>query len=152
MPRQTLDDVDARHQSLQAQLELAKAQFMQAQARLDELKIKLSSTEIRSPVNGFVGKRMLDPGAYVSSNTTVVSMVQIDRVRLVANVVEKDLRRVLVGSAAASKSTRSRARSSTAAWPASRRCSIRRRGPRRWRSRSRTATSASSPACTRGCG
>jgi RND family efflux transporter MFP subunit len=37
----------------------------------------------------------------VTSNTTVVSMVEIGRVRLVANVVEKDLRRVLVGSAAA---------------------------------------------------
>ncbi len=101
LPRQTLDDADARQQASQAQLELARAQFMQAQARLDELKITLSSTEIRSPVNGFVGKRMLDPGAYVTSNTTVVSMVEIGRVRLVANVVEKDLRRVLVGSAAA---------------------------------------------------
>jgi RND family efflux transporter MFP subunit len=100
LPRQTMDDADARHQSSQAQLELAKAQFNQAQSRLDELKITLSATEIRSPVNGFVGKRMLDPGAFVSSNTTVVSMVQIDRVRLVANVVEKDLRRVRVGSTA----------------------------------------------------
>jgi membrane fusion protein, multidrug efflux system len=100
LPRQTMDDADARHQASQAQVELAKAQFMQAKARLDELKITLSSTEIRSPVNGFVGKRMLDPGASVSSNTTVVLMVQIDRVRLVANVVEKDLRRVRVGSAA----------------------------------------------------
>jgi RND family efflux transporter MFP subunit len=100
LPRQTMDDADARHQSAQAQLELAKAQFNQAQSRMDELKITLSATEIRSPVNGFVGKRLLDPGAFVSSNTTVVSMVQIDRVRLVANVVEKDLRRVRVGSAA----------------------------------------------------
>jgi len=100
LPRQTLDDADARQQSSQAQLDLAKAQFTQAQARLDELKITLGATEIRSPVNGFVGKRMLDPGAFVSSNTTVVSMVQIDRVRLVANVVEKDLRRVKVGSSA----------------------------------------------------
>jgi HlyD family secretion protein len=100
LPRQTLDDADARHQSSAAQLDLARAQFAQAQARLDELKITLSSTEIRSPVNGFVGKRLLDPGAFVSPNTPVVSVVEIDRVRLVANVVEKDLRRVRVGSQA----------------------------------------------------
>ena len=100
LPRQTLDDADARHQSAQAQLDLARAQFAQAQARLDELKITLSATEIRSPVNGFVGKRLLDPGAFVSSNTPVVSVVEIDRVRLVVNVVEKDLRRVRVGAAA----------------------------------------------------
>jgi RND family efflux transporter MFP subunit len=100
LPRQTLDDADARHQSAQAQLDLAKAQFAQAQARLDELKITLSSTEIRSPVDGFVGKRLLDPGAFVSPNTAVVSVVEIDRVRLVANVVEKDLRRIQVGAVA----------------------------------------------------
>jgi RND family efflux transporter MFP subunit len=100
LPRQTLDDADARHQSAQAQLDLARAQFTQAQARLDELKITLSATEIRSPVNGFVGKRLLDPGAFVSSNTPVVSVVEIDRVRLVAAVVEKDLRRIRVGSGA----------------------------------------------------
>ena len=32
LPRQTLDDADARHQSSQAQLELSRAQFNQAQA------------------------------------------------------------------------------------------------------------------------
>jgi membrane fusion protein, multidrug efflux system len=100
LPRQTLDDADARHQSAQAQLDLAKAQFNQAQARLDELKITLSATEIRSPVDGFVGKRLLDPGAFVSSNTALVSVVEIDRVRLVANVVEKDLRRIQIGATA----------------------------------------------------
>jgi RND family efflux transporter MFP subunit len=100
LPRQTLDDADARHQSAQAQLDLARAQFAQAQARLDELKITLSATDIRSPVDGFVGKRLLDPGALVSPNTPVVSVVEIDRVRLVAAVVEKDLRRIQVGAGA----------------------------------------------------
>jgi len=100
LPRQTLDDADARHQSAQAQLDLSRAQFTQAQARLDELKITLASTDIKSPVDGFVGKRLLDPGAFVSPNTAVVAVVAIDRVRLVANIVEKDLRRVRVGSTA----------------------------------------------------
>ena len=100
LPRQTLDDADARHQSSQAQLDLSRAQFNQAQARLDELKITLSATEIRSPVNGFVGKRLLDPGAFVSSNTRSCRSSRSTSVRLVANVVEKDLRRVRVGSGA----------------------------------------------------
>jgi RND family efflux transporter MFP subunit len=100
LPRQTLDDADARQQSAEAQLDLAKAQFDQARARLDELKITLSNAEIRSPVNGFVGRRLLDPGAFVSSNTAVVSVVDIEFVRLVANLVEKDLQRVRVGTAA----------------------------------------------------
>ena len=98
LPRQTFDDTDARHQAALAQLDLAKAQFEQSKARLDELKINLSNTVIASPVDGFVGKRFLDPGASVSPNVPVASLVDIRTVRLVANLVEKDVRRVSVGT------------------------------------------------------
>jgi RND family efflux transporter MFP subunit len=100
LPRQTLDDADARHQSAQAQLDLAKAQFNQAQARLDELKITLTNTQIVSPVDGFIGKRYLDPGAFASTNAPVASVVDIRIVRMVANLGERDMRRVPVGTAA----------------------------------------------------
>ena len=99
LPRQTLDDNDARYQAAAAQLDLARAQFTQASSRLDELRITLDNTTIVSPVDGFVGKRLLDPGAFVSSNSPVVSVVDIRQVRLVVNLVEKDLRRVAVGAA-----------------------------------------------------
>ena len=100
LPRQSLDDVEARHQASQAQLELARAQFTQSQARLDELRINLGNTLIVSPVDGFVAKRMTDPGAFASPNSPIVDVVDIARVRLVANVVEKDLRRVQSGESA----------------------------------------------------
>jgi RND family efflux transporter MFP subunit len=97
LPRQTLDDADARYQAAQAQLDLTRAQFAQAQARLDELRITLANTNVVSPVDGFVGKRYLDVGAFASANTPVASVVDIRTVRLVANLVEKDLRRVSAG-------------------------------------------------------
>jgi RND family efflux transporter MFP subunit len=100
IPRQTLDDSESRYQAANAQLDLARAQFEQAKARLEELRITLSNTRVVSPVDGFVGKRNLDPGAYVTSNSSVLSVVDIHVVRLVVNLVEKDLRRVDVGSAA----------------------------------------------------
>lgn len=100
MPRQTLDDAEARYQAAQAQLDLARAQFQQAKARLDELRITLANTEIVSPVTGFVGKRFLDPGAFASQNSPVVSVVDISSVRLVANLVEKDVKRVAPGTPA----------------------------------------------------
>jgi RND family efflux transporter MFP subunit len=96
--RQLLDDVEAAYQSAQAQLDLSRAQFEQARARLDELKITLAYARILSPVNGFIGKRYLDPGAFLSSSTPIVSVVEIDVVRLVANLVERDLQRVQVGA------------------------------------------------------
>jgi RND family efflux transporter MFP subunit len=100
LPQQTFDDVDARHQAAVAQLDLARAQFEQAKARLDELKITFSNTRIVSPVDGFVGKRFLDPGGFASTNAPVASVVDIRVVRMVANLVERDMRRVPVGTAA----------------------------------------------------
>ncbi|MGC4082664.1 MAG: efflux RND transporter periplasmic adaptor subunit [Vicinamibacterales bacterium] len=98
IPRQTFDDTDAKYQAALAALDLARAQYAQAQARLDELSINLTNTVITSPVSGFVGRRSLDAGGWVTPNTTTfISVVDITTVRLVANVVEKDLRRINSG-------------------------------------------------------
>jgi RND family efflux transporter MFP subunit len=100
LPQQTFDDVDARQQAAVAQLQLAEAQFEAAKARLEELKIALTNTQIVAPVDGFIGKRYLDPGAFASTNAPVASVVDIRTVRMVANLVERDMRRVPVGTAA----------------------------------------------------
>jgi RND family efflux transporter MFP subunit len=95
--KQTLEDAEARFNASAAQVDVAKAQVMQTQARLDELKITLSNTIILSPSDGFIGKRTLDPGAFAGANTPVVSVVDLRSVRLIANLVEKDFRRVTPG-------------------------------------------------------
>ena len=100
LPRQTLDDAEAQHQAAAAQLDLARAQFQQAQARLEELRITLSNTSVPSPVDGFVARRNLDPGAFASQNAPIASVVDISTLRLVANLVEKDVKRVQVGTPA----------------------------------------------------
>ena len=97
LPKQTLDDTEARYQSAIAQLDLARAQSSQTNARLDELHITLDNTTIVSPVNGFVARRAADPGAFVGQNAPIADVVDISRVRLVANIVEKDLRQIGVG-------------------------------------------------------
>ncbi len=101
LPQQTYDDTEARHQASLAQLDLARAQFEQAKARLDELRITLANTRITSPVDGFVGKRFVDPGAFVGPNSPIASVVDIRTVRMVANLVERDAKRVGAGTNAA---------------------------------------------------
>src|SRR5688572_4961311 len=97
LPKQTLDDTEARYQAAVAQLDLARAQNNQSAARLDELKINLANTVVVSPVNGFVARRGVDPGAFVGGNAPIVDVVDISRVRLVANIVEKDLKQIQAG-------------------------------------------------------
>jgi len=100
VPKQTLDDAEAREQAATAQLDLARSQFDQARARLEELRITAANTLVTSPVDGFVGKRSLDPGAWVTPNSSFISVVDIHVVRLVVNIIEKDLRRITVGALA----------------------------------------------------
>lgn len=100
LPQSTLDDADARQQAANAQLDLARAQFEQAKARLEELRINLTNTVISSAVDGFVAKRNLDSGAYVTPNSSFISVVDIRLVKLVVNVIESDLRRIAPGATA----------------------------------------------------
>lgn len=99
LPKQTLDDNDARYESAIAALDLARAQNAQSKARLEELRITLANMTITSPVTGFVSQRLVDPGAFVSQNAPVAEVVDITSVRLVANVVERDLKELKTGDA-----------------------------------------------------
>ena len=148
LSRQELDDAEAQFQASTAQLDLARAQFDEASARLEELRINLENTVMLSPVNGFVGRRYLDPGAFVTQASAVVSIVDIRLVRLVANLVERDLRLRRGGRHGPDRGGRlSRRVVRPVRSPASRRCSTRPPGRPRSRSRSPTPTSVSSPAC-----
>jgi RND family efflux transporter MFP subunit len=100
LAKQALDDAESRYLAAQAQLDLSKAQMTQTDARLEELRINLQNTSVTSPVDGFVGKRNVDAGAMVSQNSPIASVVDISRLRMVANIIEKDLRMVSVGDSA----------------------------------------------------
>jgi RND family efflux transporter MFP subunit len=100
LAKQALDDAESRYLAALAQVDLSKAQKGQTDARLEELRINLQNTSVLSPVDGFVGKRSVDPGAMVNTNTAIGSVVDISRVRLIVNVVEKDLRMVNAGDPA----------------------------------------------------
>jgi RND family efflux transporter MFP subunit len=95
--KQVLEDAEARHNATVAQVSVARAQVQQTTARLDELKITLSNTNILSPVDGFVSRRLLDPGGFAGANTVMLTVVDIGTVRLVTNLVEKGFKRVVPG-------------------------------------------------------
>lgn len=98
--QQALEDAEARYSAALSQVQVAQAQLVSTQARLDELSVSLADTNVLSPVDGFVGRRNLDPGAFAGANTVILSVVDIGTVRMVANLVEKDFRRVAAGAPA----------------------------------------------------
>jgi RND family efflux transporter MFP subunit len=95
--KQNLEDAEARVNLTVSQVTSAKAQVAQTLAQLEERRITLSNTNVVSPVDGFVGRRLLDPGAFAGANTVILSVVDIATVRMVANLVERDFKRVQPG-------------------------------------------------------
>jgi len=94
---QELEDLESRLLVAEAQVELAKAQVQQAEASLRELGIQQEQTRIYSPLDGFVGTRHLDPGALVSPSVSILTVLNLNRVKTVVPVVEGAIQRVRVG-------------------------------------------------------
>lgn len=66
--QELLDTAQATYQRAIAALDRAKAQVTQAEAQLDADITSLSKTEIRSPINGIVLKRQIEPGQTVAAS------------------------------------------------------------------------------------
>jgi membrane fusion protein (multidrug efflux system) len=85
--RQTLDNA-------QAAMKVAKANFDAARTRLDYAKIT-------APFSGMVTRRFLDAGANVTANTTTLfTLMDIGAMKIVVNVLERDIPSVKPGKRA----------------------------------------------------
>lgn len=69
----------------------AQALLTSAHAMLDRAKLNLSYTEIRSPINGRIGRNSISPGNLVSPNSgTLATIVLIDPLYVIFTVSEVD--------------------------------------------------------------
>jgi RND family efflux transporter MFP subunit len=90
-------------QSLVAKQDLdnAEAAMKVAQANYDNARTKLSYARITAPFRGYITKRYLDPGALVTTdNSTLFSLMDIDSVKVIVNVLEKDIPVIKLGKKA----------------------------------------------------
>jgi membrane fusion protein, multidrug efflux system len=73
----------------------AEATMKVAAANYDVAKTRLSYTRITAPFSGYITKRYLDAGALVSpGNSTLFTLMDLDSVKVIVNVLEKDLPRL----------------------------------------------------------
>jgi RND family efflux transporter MFP subunit len=97
---QQLEQAQTGVEVSEAQANLAKAQVVQAEAQLEELRIRLGQTDILSPLTGAVAQRYVHPGALVSVSTPIVLVLDLARLVTVINVPERDIDKVQVGNPA----------------------------------------------------
>jgi membrane fusion protein, multidrug efflux system len=69
--------------------ETAYQQWMIARAEKKMILANIAKTEIRAPFTGRTGLRQISPGAYLSTNSVVVTLAQSDPVRIDFDIPEK---------------------------------------------------------------
>jgi len=90
----------AKRLTLQASLAQAQASVASAKAALDLAHQDLTNTLIRSPIDGVVGDRQIEPGDYVQPGTRLLSVVPVDALYVIANFKETQTARMVVGQSA----------------------------------------------------
>jgi len=78
-----------------ARYKVTRAQLANQQAALETSKVRLSYTRIRAAWEKggdirFVGERFVNPGAMLSSNTAILSVIELQPITAVIHVTEKD--------------------------------------------------------------
>ncbi len=85
---------------LDAQIAEARAGVAQAKADLETARLNLGYTEIRSPIDGYVGNRAAQVGAYVANGTYLLSLIPAQGLWVDANFKEDQLAHMLPGQPA----------------------------------------------------
>ena len=85
---------------LDAGIAEARADVAQAQADLHTAELNLGYTEIRSPIDGYVGNRAAEVGAYVSGGAYLVTIIPAHDLWVDANFKEDQLARMAPGQSA----------------------------------------------------
>ena len=96
--RARIGQAKALEVSAQRRLEAADAIVLQGQAQAKTAQVVRDYVNIRATTSGNVVKRLVAPGVLVQPGTPVLKIAQVDKVRLQANVGEKDLAGIRVGS------------------------------------------------------
>jgi RND family efflux transporter MFP subunit len=101
-----LNLADAQIVTTESQVRLSQAQLETYRAALQLAETNLSNTRLLSPFAGYVSQRNLDPGAAVSaqsagtntSSVGILTIQDIDTVKVQIEVPERDIARVRVGA------------------------------------------------------
>lgn len=102
-----LEQARAMESSARRKLEAADAMMAQSRAVLNTASVVRDYVTLVAPTSGYVVKRLVAPGVLVQPGMALMKIAQIDRVRLQANVGEKDVASIRVGSPVAITTTNS---------------------------------------------
>ncbi|MDP2971948.1 MAG: efflux RND transporter periplasmic adaptor subunit, partial [Deltaproteobacteria bacterium] len=71
--------------------EASQARLKETEAILAQERIRLQHTQIIAPFSGEISRKYVDAGALVSPSTPIVNLIHTETIKVVANVLEKDI-------------------------------------------------------------
>lgn len=84
----------------QQEFEDSTKAFEQAQAQLRLSRVALDKSTIRSPVDGILDRLLIDRGEYIAEGNAAAVVMQVNRLRALVDVPEKDIMKLTVGEKA----------------------------------------------------
>jgi RND family efflux transporter MFP subunit len=90
-----LEAAQSSYATRDARFKVTQAQLANQRAALETARVRLSYTRIRAAWESggdvrFVGERFVNPGAMLSSNTAILSVIELQPITAVVHVTEKD--------------------------------------------------------------
>ena len=100
--RLSMEDAMSRQQleAIKTQYEAIQAQVQQAEAALATAKSKWKDATVTAPVSGIIGKKFLEVGDMAAPQLPLVTVVQMNRVKIGFDVTENDYGKIKVGQEA----------------------------------------------------
>jgi RND family efflux transporter MFP subunit len=95
---QTGDISAGNFQTLTTQVATANAQVAQAEAQVTVAQQQLNETVIRAPFRGHVSARPVAAGEYVTTASTIATIVQIQPIKLELQIAEADAAKIDIGT------------------------------------------------------
>ena len=86
-------------ESFQSKVKLAEAeaQFEQAKADVARFELDLANTKVRAPFDGVLDSRLLDEGALVNTSDRLGTVVDLDPIKVTAQVSERNVSEAKIG-------------------------------------------------------
>ena len=84
---------DLQRKQFESQIKLAEsnAKLAAAEAQLAAIRLEISRTRIRAPIDGFIDTLLPGPGDYVAKGELVATVVDLDPMRVVVHVTEREV-------------------------------------------------------------
>ncbi|NQT81608.1 efflux RND transporter periplasmic adaptor subunit, partial [bacterium] len=101
--KQSLDKIETECQSLVQQENVAKARVEQSQAGLNQAQIQLSECFISAPISGIISEKYLERGDMAMVTRPIFAIIDVDKVKVTADLSERYLGQVAKGAGASIK-------------------------------------------------